>query len=337
MIRVRSAFIYLTERCNLDCRYCYFRHKKQAELSRETVFRFLKALAEANAVPMAFELSGGEPLLCWELFVETARMIRRQFPSSSIGVQTNGLLLTPAKAAFLKQYRFNVEIGIDGAEAVTARWRRGMGPAGFKRLVGNIEACVARGLPVDCTMTVHPREAMRLKAGFLFLRHLGIRNIDITPAAFMPWTPQAVRVFKAEYTQVMGLARVGDLHGEEERVMGKDEVDLSLHPPGHVLGGDVFLCLPPGLKKKESLWDLATGKINEGKALNMARSMRVLMGRVKEAHHRAYVCAGFRMINRMAGREFVNTRQMIPLMRFLAKAHSLMNAKNTAESTSGQG
>jgi hypothetical protein len=36
-------------------------------------------------------------------------------------------------------------------------------------------------------------------------------------------------------------------------------MDLSLHPPGYLLGGDAFLCLPENKRKEFSLWDNASG------------------------------------------------------------------------------
>jgi MoaA/NifB/PqqE/SkfB family radical SAM enzyme len=320
---IHTAFIYLTERCNLNCHYCYFKNKGQKDLDGPVIERFLGLFGTSCGVPAHFEISGGEPLLRWTMVRRLALTLRGKFPRAHVGIQTNGLLLSADKADFIKHNRLAVEIGIDGDIGVTTRWRRRMGEAGFNRLVRNIRACVKLGIPVSCTMTVHPKEAGQLIASFDFIRSLGVTEIDVTPAAFMPWGPRARQIFQERYGELVrsSQARGKVFVAEDMDCVAPGMLDLSLHPPGHVLCGDPYLCLPEKTKAKYSLWDYRTGVLKPEAVALIQKEYRSVRKHKRLFTYRDQVCAGFEIVNRLAGRLFLNTDEIIPLMRFLSQEH----------------
>jgi len=121
-------YFYLTEGCNLSCRHCWLQPKFDGEGKEyptlpvelfETVIREAKPLG-LNSV----KLTGGEPLLHPHL-TSLLEIIRRE--ELVLTIETNGVLCTPEIAVEIAKSpsRF-VSVSIDGADAVTHEWVRGV-------------------------------------------------------------------------------------------------------------------------------------------------------------------------------------------------------------------
>lgn len=63
----------LTERCNLDCLYCYEQHKSSAEMEITQVRSIIDyEFSTCTHGRIVFELFGGEPFLRFDLIKENA-------------------------------------------------------------------------------------------------------------------------------------------------------------------------------------------------------------------------------------------------------------------------
>jgi uncharacterized protein len=96
-----GAYLFLTNRCNLHCRYCYVPQEPPAEVTREVVrwtIDFLLKHAGASK-RLGLVLFGGEPLLdenrVWQTIDYAAARVQRYGKSIGFTLVTNGLLLTP--------------------------------------------------------------------------------------------------------------------------------------------------------------------------------------------------------------------------------------------------
>ena len=265
-INLRSVFFYLTGRCNLKCRYCYFRHKgKNEDIDMGFADAFLKTLRQhPDRGKIRFVLSGGEPLLVWPLLEKTVQGIRRYFGSNPINVQTNATLLDARKLYFLRDQQAGLEIGIDGSFLSTGRQRLGISEVVFDR-IGECIVCARKlGLSVSATMTVCPSEVSALLRNYFYLSSLGLKNIDITPAAFAGWNARNTLFFKTMYAKLLTCfddrLRVTILTAEDvpQRCLAWG---LSVEGNGVVLPGDVFLCLRPSVKRRFSLMRYQDGRL----------------------------------------------------------------------------
>ncbi len=120
--------------CNLACRYCFY--LKKSELYPGPQPRMSEAVLERMivdffATPMptyTFGWQGGEPtLMGLDFFRRAVELQTRHCPPGSRvanALQTNGTLLTPEWAKFLRQHHFLVGLSIDGPEAIHDRNRR---------------------------------------------------------------------------------------------------------------------------------------------------------------------------------------------------------------------
>ena len=114
-IHLNNIFLYITENCNLECDYCYFKDKRARNLDLATIKKFIDFLRDnLPSEPKTFIISGGEPLLQWQLTTQTINYIRKKYANIPINIQTNGLILNKNKISFIKDKGVNLEIGIDG-------------------------------------------------------------------------------------------------------------------------------------------------------------------------------------------------------------------------------
>jgi len=327
--KVHYAWIYVTERCNLHCDYCFFRHKQGREISLDAVEQLFLLFEREETAPSTLIFSGGEPFLAKEKLFKILKGARRRFKRTSLHIQTNGLLIDQSSIDQLCRWKVSLEFGIDGACGQTIRHRKGLKPTSFKRLTDNISACLKAGIFCGCTMTVHPQEVRYMEQGLDFLKQLGIPHVDITPAAFMPWTSEGIKLFKKNY---LAMAREAPLRrmmyaDEDVEWIGPGGMDLSLHPPGYLLAGDPFLCLPENKRMEFSLWDSTNGRFKP-KALSFYQEaydrMRFPNNRIL---YREHVCHSFDLINTMMGEEYMNTGAINDIMRFLTRTHLALGIK----------
>lgn len=121
-------------RCNLRCRYCFYADETASRevadygmMSEEMLELVLtKALDEAEgSLTVAFQ--GGEPTLRGLPFFERAATILKENArpglSSSLALQTNGMLLDDSWCAFFKANQVLVGLSIDGTAGVHNRNR----------------------------------------------------------------------------------------------------------------------------------------------------------------------------------------------------------------------
>ncbi len=153
---LRQLYFYLTEGCNLRCRHCWIAPQYQA--SDKTfpslgpdLFRSIIKQAKPMGLA-AVKLTGGEPLLhpqISELLDEVA--------SEELGltVETNGVLCTPELAEKMKAASENtfVSVSIDGADAETHEWVRGV-EGSFEAAWDGVRNLVNAGLKPQIIMSI---------------------------------------------------------------------------------------------------------------------------------------------------------------------------------------
>lgn len=327
--KTHYAWIYVTERCNLSCEYCYFQHRNERDISLEDVWRFFSLFEREESIPSTLIFSGGEVFLAKEKLFKILDEAQRRFKNTSLHIQTNGLLIDKALIEKLCEAGVSLEFGIDGGCEQTVRHRRGLDDESFERLTDNIRACLKAGISCGCTMAVHPHEVQHMEEGLDFIQELGISSVDVTPAAFMPWTSKTIVLFKKNYLALSRKAHIRKLfyiHDDME-LLNTGFMDLSLHPPGYLLGGDPFLCLPEEKRKEFNLWNADSGEFR----LDVLSFYQDFYDRmhVENDHvlYREYVCNSFDLINIMMNKEYMNAREINDMLRFLTRTHSALRSQ----------
>jgi uncharacterized protein len=133
------------------------------------------AMAAGHDRGFHLQLTGGEPTLVPELISQAAGMAHKTGRCRSIGIQTNGIELSPAVVELFKRYRFQVGVSVDGPPAVQQQ-QRGMAAETF-RGIGLLERA---GVPFRITTVVTQANAAKLDqlvlavAGFTQVRGIGL-------------------------------------------------------------------------------------------------------------------------------------------------------------------
>jgi SynChlorMet cassette radical SAM/SPASM protein ScmF len=160
---LRQIYFYLTEGCNLACRHCWIAPKfdAQAKLPTLSVDLFEKAISEAK--PMGLEgvkLTGGEPLM-HPRFIELLEIVNEE--GLSLTIETNGVLCTPEVAKEIsKNPKRHISISIDGADAATHEWIRGV-EGSFEAAKKGVKNLVAEGTHPQIIFTVMRKNARQVE------------------------------------------------------------------------------------------------------------------------------------------------------------------------------
>jgi SynChlorMet cassette radical SAM/SPASM protein ScmF len=175
---LNQIYFYLTEGCNMGCRHCWLAPKFDPDGSRYptlSVELFEAAIREAKPLGLSnVKLTGGEPLLHPRI-IALLEIIRRE--ELSLTIETNGLLCTPSLAAEIAKspQRF-VSVSIDGADAATHEWVRGVKGSfeAAKRAARNLAAA---DTPPQIIMSIMRCNADQIDAMVRLAEELGASSV----------------------------------------------------------------------------------------------------------------------------------------------------------------
>jgi SynChlorMet cassette radical SAM/SPASM protein ScmF len=133
-----QLYFYLTEGCNLACRHCWLAPKFQDEKRQYPVLSvalFKKIIEEAKPLGLSgVKLTGGEPFMHPDIGELLDYLSSQQISTT---VETNGVLCTKELAQKLAQCKNTfVSVSLDGADAETHEWVRGVAGSFEKALQG---------------------------------------------------------------------------------------------------------------------------------------------------------------------------------------------------------
>ena len=178
--------------CNLGCAYCYYLDKadiyggREPRMSEEMLETVIREYIAANDVPeVTFNWHGGEPLVLGLDFYRKAMDLERKYADGKTvfnTLQTNGTLLTPEWADFLRENRFLVGISIDGPRDIHDKYRKDKGGAGtFDKVLHGIQLLRAHGVEFNTMSTVNKVSEGRGLEVYRFLQSIGSRYMQFMP------------------------------------------------------------------------------------------------------------------------------------------------------------
>jgi len=180
--------------CNLDCTYCFFLSKEALypgspfRMTEDTLEAYIEQLIQAHDTPeVTIAWQGGEPTMMgldfYRRAVELAEKHRRPGQRVQHTMQTNGVLIDDAWAAFFKEQGFLIGISIDGPREIHDTYRVNKGGSGtFDQVMEGWEALRRREVDVNVLCTLHAANADRPLEVYRFFRDdLGARFIQFIP------------------------------------------------------------------------------------------------------------------------------------------------------------
>ncbi len=165
-----TAWLHITNACNLRCTYCYLDKSAQA-MTRETGERAIDAIVRSalrhHYAAIKLKYAGGEPLLNLPLILQLHEYAARTAQRNQLGLDavilSNGTLLTAAMLAPLQAHGIRLMLSLDGIGAThdaTRKFADGRGT--FTRVARSIEIALAHNLVPEISITLSDHNVDRL-------------------------------------------------------------------------------------------------------------------------------------------------------------------------------
>lgn len=147
---LKTVHLNLTNRCNLDCIYCYAdeRSNEKDILGYNDFIRIIDAI---NNIAKGVEivLTGGEPLLV-DYALDVAKYAKNR--GNKLQLLSNGILLNKESAGQIAQIFDLVKISLDGNSPEINDFHRGKGS--YEKIIRTIDLLIQNKAPLQISMTV---------------------------------------------------------------------------------------------------------------------------------------------------------------------------------------
>ncbi|MBN1423635.1 SynChlorMet cassette radical SAM/SPASM protein ScmF [Candidatus Fermentibacteria bacterium] len=207
---LRTLYFYVTEGCNCACRHCWIAPRFEAGSSPTAPSiefdLFTRIVEQARPLGLnGVKLTGGEPLIHPEFERILAYLAQTKL---RVIVETNGMALTPGIAGLIKACANPfVSVSIDGADAVTHDWVRGV-EGSFDKALQGIRTLVDVGIRPQVIMSVMGRNRDQMEALVALAAERGASSVKfniVTP------TERGLRMHEAgETLKVEELVKLGE-------------------------------------------------------------------------------------------------------------------------------
>lgn len=225
-----SLTLYLTERCNYACTYCY-QERGARTIGRSVLDTSLDVFLPRLRRQGEVHFYGGEPLLAFDRIrraVATARSRLGAGRTLRFGLTTNGSLLDDRVIGFLQDHRFRVQLSFDGLAQ-----DRGRRPGSFRPLLRLIERLLRTpGLDLETNSVFTPGTIHLLAESLKLIHGLGVADIHVAFSNLEPWPKAALDVMRSQLGSYARFAR------RRRRETGR--IPLDAFRPGR--RPDFFVC-----------------------------------------------------------------------------------------------
>lgn len=197
-----SAFnIWVTEKCNLNCTYCYEGGKRSLNMTEEVVentISFIHENMDSNGYNL-INFHGGEPLIAIETILKIVSACNN-IGGFNYSLTTNGTLLSEPVLDKLKDNRIFISLSLDGTKKVhDLNRKKHDGTGTYDIVVNSMKLLQEREIPVRVRMTVTPETVLELYDSVMNIVQLNAKNIvamiDIYDNS---WTNQLIDVLKEQ-------------------------------------------------------------------------------------------------------------------------------------------
>ncbi|WP_024859128.1 radical SAM/SPASM domain-containing protein [Ruminococcus albus] len=175
-----SAFnIWITEKCNLCCSYCYEGIKRNIAMDDEVIEKTISFIQEhmERGKSNMINFHGGEPLLALD-GIEKIMVKCGKFGRFGYSLTTNGTVMNDRVIDVLKKNNVYVSLSIDGTEKVhDINRKKHDGTGSYVYAIGALEALMEEKIDVRIRMTVTPDTVERLYESVTSIASMNVKTI----------------------------------------------------------------------------------------------------------------------------------------------------------------
>ncbi|ABR55697.1 Radical SAM domain protein [Methanococcus aeolicus Nankai-3] len=180
-MRKKYLILKITNRCNLDCIYCYnMGHKINKNMDFTTAKNSIDYILNDGTELLKIQFTGGEPLLNFELIEKVISYCKKEYKTKNISyaVQTNGTLLNNELIKKIKELNIKIGISIDGMDINdTLRPYKNGRPSTLDTLKG-IYLLKNNSVPFGITTVITNKNLPHMVEFIQYLIALGIKSIS---------------------------------------------------------------------------------------------------------------------------------------------------------------
>jgi len=240
---ITHCAIFLTEKCNLACTYCYLKNLDIArDIDKKTGFDIIHFLLSQAEEHLSISFFGGEPLLKFDLMKKIISYTKKKVEEKGIkitfSINTNGILIDREKIEYLRKNRIGIVLSIDGLpESHDKRRITREGDGSFNLLKNIIPILLEDPRQVHIRMTVLPDTVSKMYRGVRFIHDMGFRSVAVAMERTAPgWTADKRKIFTEEYKKIVDwyidILREGDRFRLVDLDYGAVSLDFSYRERG---------------------------------------------------------------------------------------------------------
>ena len=182
-----SVAIWVTNNCNMNCRYCYEKKKvKKENLSDDkinTILMFIRNIGiEKDVNSFCITFHGGEPLIQYLWIKKFISSIKKNeyFDNKEVRYEltTNGLLLNDEIIDYLNEHFDDVSVSIDGTKETHDSMRiykNGRGT--YDDVITNVKKFLDKNDGINARMTVNSRSIFNFEKNIEAVVSVGFKHI----------------------------------------------------------------------------------------------------------------------------------------------------------------
>ncbi|MCR4611523.1 MAG: radical SAM protein [Lachnospiraceae bacterium] len=221
-----NATLWITNRCNLRCKYCYEGEKLNSSVIQpqtiEASIDFLRDKIDYSNELTHIRIHGGEPLLYFDLLTYIVNAYKKTFGDKvDFEITTNATLLTPHIASYLLKEMAHIGISIDGASESHNKNRVSFNGEGTYDIVTEkIKLFPDLHNKISARMTITPDTVSSLTKNVQHLVELGFTIVEPVPDVFISsWSKETAHILHMEY---VNLAKYQSELGDSVKIYGID-------------------------------------------------------------------------------------------------------------------
>ena len=197
--------IHLTDRCNLNCKYCY-ENKENEDISFENIKKLIDYEVKQKSKYSIITFYGGEPLLKKDLIKATIEYIKSKKSKTKFyyGITTNGTLVDDEFIKMIKENNFvDVAYSFDGMEdtqnlnRVTAE-----GKETFEKVSKNARKLLYNFENVTAMVVVTKNNLEKLSENVKYLISFGFESINLLFNYLDNWEDKDLEKIKEQYNNI---------------------------------------------------------------------------------------------------------------------------------------